>query len=131
MRLIYLAGPYTHKDKDIMQERVDQTIECLAYFCNHAKGLCLYSPVVHWNQVATKHTLPHDFTYWIQQDFHMIKKSTAMWILTLDGWQGSYGLGQEVEYADSINREILYVKKEKDSFVLTDTSTDDALPLQF
>lgn len=120
MRLIYLAGPYSHEDKLVRQRRVQSHAAALAFFANRTEQLCLYSPIVHWHGVAHDHELPHDFSFWMQQDFHMIKQATAMWVLLLDGWRDSYGLSQELEFAKSINRDILAVNVRGDEFILAD-----------
>ena len=126
MRLIYLAGPYSHKSEEVRQQRLKQHAEILAYFANTADNLCLYSPIVHWHGVAQDFDLPHDFSFWMQQDFHMIKLATAMWVSTLDGWQKSYGLSQELEYARDIGREVFYVIPHHNEFHITDAEPTDA-----
>lgn len=130
MRLIYLAGPYSNKSKYIMARRRKAFAEVVAHYMEYAENVCLYSPILHNAEVAHLFNLPHNFNFWAQRDFFMIKKSTALWVLTIEGWQDSYGLAQEIEYAESINREILYVRKEGEAFILTDDATIDALPLQ-
>ena len=124
MRLVYLAGPYSHQDKDIVQQRVNNYAAAVAYFMNTAENIYVFSPVLQCFHVANRHKLPHDFSFWAERDFFMIKKSTAMWVLTLDGWQESYGLSQELEYAESINRDILYVVQDSDTFHLRDSKPD-------
>ena len=119
MRLIYLGGPYSHKEKSIMNERVEHHAKVLAYFARTAENLVLYSPIIHWSMVAYSHDLPHDFNYWKQQDFHMIRTATAMWVTVLPGWRESFGLGQELEYAKDIGREIMYVIQDSTEFHIT------------
>jgi hypothetical protein len=121
MRLIYLAGPYSHTEEEVMKERRDGFMKALAFFANSTENLCLYSPIVHWSAVAFEYDLRHDANFWHQQNFHMIKLSTAMWILPMDGWRKSYGLSQEMEYAESIGRETLFVADADGGFILTDT----------
>jgi len=128
MRLIYLAGPYTHKNKEVVKQRIDEYAMAVAYFINSAPNLFLFSPILQCFHVANQHELPHDFTFWAQRDFFMIKKSSAMWVLTLPGWEKSYGLSQELEYAESIKRDILYVLQESTDFVVTDTRPTDPTP---
>ncbi len=129
MRLIYLAGPYTHQDKAIIQQRIDENAAAVAYFMNTAKNIYLFSPVLQCFHVANRHDLPHEFSFWADRDFFMIKKSSAMWVLTLDGWRESYGLSQELEYAESINRDIFYVVKESTNYVVTDARPPNPIPL--
>lgn len=129
MRLIYLAGPYSHHDKDIVQQRVNEYAAAVAYFMNTAENLYVFSPVFQCFHVANRHDLPHDFAFWAERDFFMIKKSSAMWVLPLEGWQTSYGLSQEIEYAESIQREIFYVVQESEDYVITDARPDRTLTI--
>lgn len=109
MRLIYLGSPYFHKRNSVMHKRVSLTAHCLAFFRRTAENVVLYSPIVQWSRVAFENELPHDFGSWAQQDFFMIRKSSALWVLAIDGWQESFGLSQEIEYANDIGHEILYI----------------------
>ena len=59
----------------------------------------------------------------------MIKKSSAMWVLTLPGWDESFGVSQEMEYAESIDREIFYVTKGFTDYVLTDARPTPTLTI--
>ncbi len=120
MRLIYLGSPYSHKEEDVRRQRVIDAAEVLAHYATVGKNLCLYSPIVHWSTVAFAHDLPHDLDFWMQQDFHMIRLSTALWVLTSEGWEESFGLNQEIEFAESIGRETFYVIKDSPGFYVTD-----------
>jgi len=128
MRLIYLAGPYADPNADVREERVNRYAEAVAYFINNAEQLFLFSPILQCSHVANRHDLPHDFSFWAQRDFFMIKKSSAVWVLTLPGWEKSYGLSQELEYAESIKRDVLYVLQESTEFVVTDARPTDPIP---
>ncbi len=124
MRLIYLAGPYSHKEESVRRERLDQHAAAAAYFAHNAENLCVYSPIAHWSAIASRHDLPHDFNFWIRQDFFMIDKSAALWVLTIDGWKESYGLSQEIEFALDIQKPVYYVVREGTDYVLRDTRPD-------
>ena len=124
MRLIYLAGPYSHEDDNVKKQRVAEMEEALAFFARNAQNLCLYSPIVHWSSVAFNHDLPHDAHWWMEQDFFMIRQSSAMWVLTIEGWKTSFGVGQELEFAESINRDILYVVPDPEGYHITPDCPD-------
>lgn len=128
MRLIYLGSPYTHTLRKIRKARVAKVREALAYFANNAKNLCLYSPISHWAGVAEDHELPHDFTFWVQQDFHMIRQSTALWVLTVPGWKQSYGLRQEIEFASDLKKPVLYVVQVDSDFHVYDSEPEEVHP---
>lgn len=120
MRLIYLTGPYSDPETEVREQRVRVYQEALSFFSNTAKNLCMYSPIVHWHGVPRSFEFAHAFDYWLQQDFHMIRLSTAIWVMALPGWQKSYELSQELDYAQDLGKSILYVIKEENNFHLTD-----------
>lgn len=121
MRLIYLGSPYFSNSKDIMDVRVRHAEHCMAHFRRTASEVVVYSPIVQWSSVAHNHELPHDFDSWAQQDFFMIRKASAIWVLTISGWKESYGLSQELEYAADIGKPVMYIIPEEQStnYVLT------------
>lgn len=129
MRLIYLAGPYSDPKESVREERVNEFIRALAFFTDQSHDLCLYSPIVQWHEVAKQYKLPHDFQYWAQRDFFMIQKSFSLWVLTIPGWDKSYGVGQEMEFANSIERDIVYVIPDPEfGYVLTDAKPTHTNP---
>jgi len=133
MRLIYLAGPYTDKDEQVVQRRIDKYASVVAHFMNTSENLYLFSPILQCFHVANQHNLPHDFAFWAQRDFFMIKKSAAMWVATFPGWQESYGVSQELEYAESIQKEVLYLVEDTGplyhNYILTDARPVHTSPL--
>lgn len=130
MRLIYLGSPYNDQDPQVRILRRGASSAVLAYFAHTAPGLCLHSSIVHWGPVADLFDLPHDFDFWKEQDFFFIRKSSAMWVLPLVGWRESYGLNLEIEYAEDIGREILYVQLAHEGGFLLKESKKDMIDLQ-
>ena len=124
MRLIYLGSPYNHADETVRAQRLRIVQDALAFFAISAQNICIYSPIAHWSGVATNHALPHGFEFWSQRDFHMIRQSTALWILTTEGWKDSYGLRQEREFADSIKKPTLFVIRDDAGFHVADTEPE-------
>lgn len=120
MRLIYLAGPYKSDDEAVRQKRVEQYAAAVYYFAMSSPNLCLFSPVLHCVSIDNLLKEFHDFSFWAHRDFFMIKKSSAMWVLTIPGWQESYGVAQELEYAESIDREVFYVIQDSADWYITD-----------
>lgn len=120
MRLIYLTGPHEAPNFDKEEALLYHYAEAISYFTHAAENLCLFSPLLYNDNLVVHADLSTDFSFWAQRNFFMIKKSSAMWVLTLSGWENSYGLSQELEYAESISRDVLYVVKESTDYVLTD-----------
>jgi len=107
--MIYVASPYTHKKKKIMEERY----RAVAAFCTDAikKDFFVYSPIVHWHPVATMYDLPIDYYWWARMDKHFIGLSSRLWVLTLDGWQDSKGVREEVVFALKKKIKVTYIGK--------------------
>lgn len=110
MRLIYLGSPYSHKSKNMRLVRRKEVGECLAYFAMTAPEIYLFSPIAHWGEVADNNNLPHDFDFWAQRDFFTIRQAHSMWVLDIPGREESYGVRQEIEYAQAIGKPVMLVK---------------------
>jgi hypothetical protein len=95
--MIYLASPYTHKDKSVMQWRFEQTRELTIKLMRDYPFV--YSPVVYCHPLAVKYDLPIDALYWKQFDTEFIRKCNRMIVHTLDGWKESVGVQMEIELA--------------------------------
>ena len=120
MQLIYLGSPYSNSDDIQKSKNVTAAQHCMAHFKRSAPNLALYSPIALWHNIAIAYNLSGDFCNWSEQDFFMIRKSSALWVLTHDLWKESYGLSQEMEYARDIAKPIVYVTKTSTGYVLTD-----------
>lgn len=95
--MFYIASPYTHQNKNIVLQRYLTTIDCIAKFSN--KNMQVYSPVVHFHEVATKHQMPTDFKFWQKHNHSMLKllDFNAI-VLGMEGWNHSVGVLDELEY---------------------------------
>lgn len=95
--MIYLASPYTHQDKKIMESRFNDAVSACAFIMQ--KGFIVYSPIVHMHPIAIAHDLPRDWEYWKKVDSEMVTRCDSFWILTLDGWKQSLGIANELQIA--------------------------------
>jgi len=104
--MIYLASPYTHDDPSIREARY---LKAAAETVRLA-GLrhVVYSPIVHWHEVAKRHFLPHDASFWEHQNRSMLELATTLYILTLDGWKESLGVTQETLWAKQLHIPIIH-----------------------
>lgn len=99
--MIYLASPYSHPDKDVQNARYEQALTAVAYFAQ--SGLTIYSPIVHWHQVAASHDLPTQFEFWADQNKSMLQKANQLIVLNIEGWESSKGVKQEMTWAEKLN----------------------------
>jgi|SRR5690606_7608960 len=108
--MIYLAGPYSHEDPEVMQERYEELTRIAAHFM--ALGECVYSPITHNHVIATKYELPHTWDFWKDLDLPFVKACSKLYVVRLPGWMMSTGVRAEMELAAVLNKPIYYVYPE-------------------
>src|SRR6478752_4572437 len=99
--MIYLASPYSHPDPLIMKTRFLLAEQVTATLLK--ERLWTYSPIVHCHELSQKFTLPTDFAYWKEYNFHMLRRAEGFWILAIPGWQESKGVTAELDAWQSWN----------------------------
>lgn len=100
-QLIYLGSPYTHSDKNVMQERYEKVLHLTADLLN--QGFHIISPIVHCHPLSIKYNIRGDFEFWKKYNFAILSKCDLLLVLPLDGWKESVGLQGEVIYAKENN----------------------------
>lgn len=104
--LIYLAGPYTHQDPAVVEERYQEhRRECIGLM---KAGVPVYSPI------ATGHTLLPELSgwkhsEWMDFDIKILKRCSHLMVLRLDGWKSSSGVQQEIGAALALGIPVSYV----------------------
>ena len=108
--MIYLASPYTGPD-DVMEQRYALTCKACAGLVK--KGFLIYSPIVHWHSIAVAHKLPRSHEFWRTLDYDMIRLSSGVIVLTIDGWQTSIGLSEDLSAANMYHKSVTYKSLEE------------------
>lgn len=98
---IYLASPYSHPDKKIMNQRYETIIIVTGKLME--RGLHVYSSIVHCHPLAVRFDLPRDHDYWDDYNAKMLKNASMLMIVELDGWQDSKGITSEIALASEYN----------------------------
>ena len=112
-KLIYLASPYSHPDPDVLIARVAAVQRATARFIE--QGHLVFSPIVHSDPIANLvafSPINHaegELSGWMAYDFGFIDKCDAVWVLTIDGWDQSWGVRAEIEYAERTGKPVEYV----------------------
>jgi len=104
--MIYIASPYSHPDKAVMQTRYEQVKSVAAEMMR--EGLPIYSPIVHGHDIAVSHDLPTDWEFWKKQCLAMLRKADSMTVITLPGWIESKGVLCEIEFCNNCGIPINY-----------------------
>ena len=93
----YLASPYSHPDKSVMERRYHEAKTALSILLS--RKVWVYSPIVHCHQMAVDHSLPTDAEFWKEYNYTMIDASEGVWVLCIDGWRQSLGILDELKHA--------------------------------
>lgn len=93
--MIYLASPYSHPDPLIMKTRFLLAEQTVAVYTR--VGAHVYSPIVHYHELAGKYKLPTDFQFWRRINMDMLRLAADMWVLDIPGWESSAGVQAEIK----------------------------------
>ncbi|RPI88718.1 MAG: DUF1937 family protein [Chloroflexi bacterium] len=99
---IYLAGPFYHKCPAIMEMR----FLMLNYKAGELirDGHIVFSPISHSWPIQKEGLTEHTHEVWLKQDYAFIEWCDELWVLDLPGWEESFGVSREVEYATSLHK---------------------------
>lgn len=112
-RKVYLAAPYTHDDHDVVDSRV-QRINMIAGALMK-KGHIVFSPISHSHPIAVVSALPTDFKFWQAQNHEFIRWCDTVVVAMMPGWKDSKGILDEIEFAMSINKPVVYMEGNLDT----------------
>jgi len=99
---IYLACPYIHADRDVIESRVVKASKAAGYFMD--KGDRVYSPITHGHYInAHMDTQEGDHKFWLNQCYPDVVSAEAVYVLAIQGWNSSKGVRWEVETAFAFN----------------------------
>jgi len=104
--LIYIASPYTHKDKTIQTKRFEDVCSFCAKLMSEGKHV--FSPITHCHPIAECGGLPPDWSYWNKYCIKTLNACTVVYVLMLDGWEESTGVQKEIVIAREIGLGVYY-----------------------
>jgi hypothetical protein len=105
--LIYLASPYTHSDKAVMQERFEKVLRMTAYLIR--QGLFVFSPIAYGHTMAMKYKVPTEWGYWCDFDSTIISRCDKVMVLKIKGWDKSKGVQAEIQVAKDCGIPVVYI----------------------
>lgn len=104
--MIYLAAPYTHHDPAVVMERMSIFCKVDGYLCKN--GYITVSPLSkHWMKDHTD--IPLTWEFWKTYSEELMKRCSALYIITAPGWEESVGVLGEIELAEEMGLEIKYL----------------------
>lgn len=105
---IYLASPYTHESKIIMEGRYYAALDAAAALIQ--AGHNVFSPIVHSHHIGKVLGNGSDSAFWTNLDLSFIDRwADAIAVLCIPGWWRSAGIMREMDVADIIGIPIVYV----------------------
>ena len=108
----YIVSPYTHDDPQVLQDRYNSASELAAYLINSEK--IVYSPISSWHDIASRFSLPVEFTFWRRLNYYYIRTGRGIIVSMISGWNRSVGVLSEINYAQIMGKEIIYAKRNED-----------------
>lgn len=108
-KLIYLASPFTHEDKDVMIQRFEIVSKVACHLIGNRK-FHVFSPIAHSWPIAKQGDLPTDWEYWEENCKLFVSRCQELWIVMIPGWETSTGVLAERDYAREIGLNIKYVE---------------------
>ena len=95
--MIYLAAPYSHPDKAVVEERVKLVCQFAAYLMN--EGMHNVSPITTGTGIFNHATLPSTFAFWESFSYALLEVCDTLFVLELPGWEESIGVTAEIAHA--------------------------------
>ena len=109
-KIIYLALPYMHDSKFIMEFRAMVSDVISADLMK--QGRLIYAPISACHHIAVKYGLPRDWKFWAAMDEEFIKACGKVLVITLRGWEESTGVTAEIKLAKKYGIPIEYIDPE-------------------
>jgi len=110
---VYVCGPYSAKntqgkeDVPVISQRMQTFSLCLEQMVK--VGIKPYSPLLMHLVRCYTDKLPGDWNFWGSYSITLLKKADFVVVLTIDGWDSSEGVEQEINYAKDEGIEIIYL----------------------
>ena len=111
-KLIYLAVPYTHPNREVVELRFKAVNKVAAKLMGAGAGV--FSPISHTHPIAEEGSLPKGWDYWERYDRLMISRSDMVMVLKLPGWKDSVGVAKEILIAQELKIPVEYIEYEPD-----------------
>jgi len=118
--LLYLASPYSAKGHDpnspeaghIRQERYETICKVAARMME--QGFHIFCPIAHSHPIEKIGMVDiKNGDWWLEQDYAILQHCREMWVCMLPGWQDSYGINQEILFAQKHGIPVSYIYPEK------------------
>lgn len=110
--LIYLACPYTHEDPKISHLRYVVSVHVAGHLFK--QGLMVFAASMHNAFIGTMTGLGDKFSTWQPFNHTMIEHVDKLMVLTMEGWEQSQGVQDQIEYAKKLNKPVEMIEPPHD-----------------
>lgn len=110
MEYCYLASPYSHKHRKVMERRYHQVVEVAAFLMANDK--VIFCPIAHSHPIGLVLDSPTDHAFWERQDMPLLVHASSVIVLCLDGWKESRGVQREIAIARDLGIPVDYMDYE-------------------
>ena len=75
------------------------------------QGNLVFCPIAHSHPIETI-GLPERKSgdWWLKQDFAVLEKCSKLLVYKMDGWEQSYGIAKEIEFAQQAGIPVEYIE---------------------
>lgn len=110
--LTYIASVYSHDDPWVREERYRQVV----HYCRlkMEAGEAVFSPIMHTHHV-NKRIGTRDHEFWMKQHRPILRASTKLEVLMLDGWKYSRGIKDELNEAEKCGIPVEFIQPQKET----------------
>lgn len=111
MSLVYLASPYS-KFPYGREEAFKQVCKKAAKLME--EGLSIFCPIAHSHPIEKEGMNDtKDGDWWLRQDLAVLKHCDKLLVYKMPGWDTSYGVNEEVNFAKKNNIKVEFLEYDK------------------
>lgn len=111
MRVVYLAGPYTHKDEEVQALRRIVFSHMAGLILMKEKDVAVIDPISSSAAIVDRH--PEHFTgrfdCWEKIDLELISRCDEVYVMAIDGYKQSKGVQAEIAHAKELGKPVHFI----------------------
>lgn len=107
MKTVYLASPYSHASRAVMEDRHDRAVRAAAAMME--TGVAVFCPIAHSHNIGIHLDKSADHDFWLAQDTPHLVHASEVAVLRIPGWDVSKGVRYEIELAHNLGIPVRYL----------------------
>jgi hypothetical protein len=105
--MIYLASPYSDPDPAVRKRRHQAARDAVHRLTDREH--IVFSPIDVSCEMLMHTRFAYDAAFWYEWSMDFLRASSAVWVLTIDGWRESRGVPLEIKEAMHLGILIRYL----------------------